>query len=106
MGEKDYFIDLKDAGPGRMRVFVKTAKGRVVDVVVQLEIWNQGQWRAVARYDCAHGFPHIDVLKKSGAREKESLEGLSLENVVNRAVDDFKENWKVYLRRCGYGKEE
>jgi hypothetical protein len=102
VGEKSYFIDLSDAGPTRIRVRIKSQRGRVIDLVIQLEIWTQGRWQAVARYDCAHGYPHLDLLPRQGAREKIKLGGSTLDEIVNNAIDDFKLNWQEYLRRYGY----
>ena len=102
MGDKNYFIDLHDPSGSRIRVSIKTASGQVVDLVIQLEIWFQDKWRPVARYDCAHGKAHVDLLSRDGSKEKVFLAAGNLKEVVERAISDFKENWEKYLIRCGY----
>jgi len=106
MGEKNYFIDLEGAKLCRVRVYIKTEKGVVVDLVIQLERWKNNQWSAVARYDCAHGALHIDILHQDGSKEKRFLGENNLNQAVTKAIDDLKKGWKDYLRRTGYGQEE
>lgn len=79
-------------------------QGRVVDLVIQLETWKE-KWLPVVRYNYAHGTPHRDLIHADGKKEKEWFEGESLDEIVNRAVDDLKTNWKHYLLRCGYEDE-
>lgn len=106
MGEKNYFIDLPGLNSCRIRVSIKTEQGRVIDLVIQLEVWERNEWHPVARYDCAHDQPHIDLVLKGGRQEKKFMETGDLKEVVNNAINDFKENWQNYLRRSGYGQEE
>lgn len=106
MGEKYYFIDLKGAKTCRIRVYIKTGKGAVLDLVIQLEQWNDVQWIPIARYDCSHGQLHIDILHQDGSKEKRFLSETNLNQAVTQAIEDLKRNWTVYLRRSGYGKEK
>ena len=106
MGHKSYFIDLAGAENVRVRVSIKTELGRVIDLVIQLEIWTNGRWQTVSRYDCAHGGPHLDLIHKGGERKKVYLSHASLKNVVNAAIDDFKNNWELHIRRAGYVEEK
>jgi hypothetical protein len=106
MGEKDYFIDLKGSKACRIRVYVKTERGIVQDLVIQLEKWNNNQWSPVARYDCAHGELHIDVLRRDGSKEKRFMGDSNLNQAVTKAIEDLKTNWKDYMRRSGYEQEE
>ena len=106
MGEKDYFIDPKGIKTCRIRVYVKTEKGVVVDLVIQLEQWHRAQWVPAIRYDCAHGQLHIDILHQDGSKEKRFLGENNLNQAATKAIDDLKKNWTTYLRRTGYGKEE
>ena len=105
MGEKSYFIDLRGFRSTRIRVYIKTELGQVVDLVIQLEILEKDKWHAVARYDCAHGFPHLDLLSWDGQQEKRSLAGSGLEQVVHLAIDDFKANYRGYIRRFHHGQK-
>src|SRR2546422_46806 len=97
MGEKNYFVDLKGSKNSRVRVYIKTEKGEVQDLMIQLEIWKGHAWDAVARYDCAHGQPHLDILMKTGPKDKIFLSGRTLKEIVDNAIDDFKANWQDYL---------
>ena len=106
MGEKNYFIDLKGSKVCRIRVYVKTGKGVVEDLVIQLEIWSNGRWEPITRYDCAHGGLHIDVLHKDGSKEKRFLRDSNLNQAATQAIEDLKSSWKSYMRRSGYGQEE
>ena len=90
----------------RIRVYVRTEKGIVQNLVIQLEKWNDNKWAAVTRYDCAHGGLHIDMLHRDGSKEKRFLGENNLNQAVNKAIEDLKRNWMTYLRRMGYGQEE
>ena len=97
MGEKSYFIDLKGTKTCRIRVYVKTEKGVVVDLVIQLEQWHNSQWAPVARYDCAHGLLHIDILHRDASKEKRFLGENNLNQAATKAIEDLKNNWTTYL---------
>ncbi|MBI3990279.1 MAG: hypothetical protein HY347_11765 [candidate division NC10 bacterium] len=59
MAEKTYLIRLGEGA--RKRHDHKTEKGQVVAFMVQLEVEvEEGVWRPVLRYDCAHDFAHKD----------------------------------------------
>src|SRR5437016_3408699 len=106
MGEKHYFIDLKGSKGCRIRVYVKTEKGVVQDLVMQLERWSKSKWSPVTRYDCAHGGFHIDILHRDGSKEKRFMSENTLNESVTQAIEDLKSNWATYLRRTGYGQKE
>jgi hypothetical protein len=106
MGEKSYFIDLKGSKNCRIRVYVKTEKGIVQDLVIQLEKWENNRWSAVARYDCAHGELHIDILHRDCSKEKRFLGENNLNQAATKAIEDLKRSWKDYLRRTDHGQEE
>ena len=106
MGEKIYFIDLEGGRFCRVRVYIKTAKGVVQDLVIQLERWINNRWSPVARYDCAHGALHIDILHRDGSKDKRFLGDSNLNQAVTRSIEDLKKSWKDYLRRTGYEQEE
>ena len=74
-------------------------------MVIQLETWKD-KWMPVVRYNYAHGTPHRDLMTSDGHKEKEWFEGESLSEIVNRAIDDLKKNWRQYLVRCGYETED
>ena len=74
-------------------------KGKVVDIVVQYETLYDGKWRAIVRYDCAHGFFHRDVLYPNGEKEKQVIEFDNLETALAYAEQDLKDHWEFYKKR-------
>jgi hypothetical protein len=51
----------------------------------------------VTRYDCAHDFPHRDVLgKQEGLLYKQRFPGLTLEEVFYDAIRDCQENYEAH----------
>jgi hypothetical protein len=64
----------------RKRHYHKTEKGQVIDFVVQLEVSIKNEWRAVVRYDCSHGFSHVDRYDMSGKKTKKELRGIRVFN--------------------------
>jgi len=85
----------------RGRIRMEIEKGKVVDILVQLEVNDEG-WRPAIRYNFAHGTPHRDVIKKNGKKEKVWLEGRELDEILTYAEIDIRSNWKKYLKECGY----
>ena len=67
----EYVIPLGENA--RKRHYHKTSKGKVIGFVVQLEVLVGDQWQAVIRYDCAHGFVHIDRYYLDGRKAKKEL---------------------------------
>lgn len=82
----------------RKRHYHVTRRGRVVDFMVQLEVEVQGEWKPILRYDCAHGFVHVDRYNLSGNRKKESLD-LSFADALTLAETDINEDWEGYRQR-------
>jgi hypothetical protein len=69
MGEREqfdveFFRQLKSGGVIRVRLDVD--RGQVTAFTLQLEIYADGRWRPVVRYDSAHGQPHRDLLDGDG----------------------------------------
>ena len=96
MAEKEYIIPYSN--DVRKRHYHKTLKGRVEKFTVQLEIFYEGNWKEVVRYDCAHGFAHRDSYNLLGRNKKEELY-LSFEDALNLADDDIDDNWETYKKR-------
>ena len=61
------------------------------------EVFAEGRWNPVIRYDSAHGFPHIDRYSKDGRKTKKALH-LEFDEALVLADEDIKENWKKYQR--------
>ncbi len=87
----------------RKRHYHKTSKGKVIGFVVQLEVLVDDQWKVVIRYDCAHGFAHIDRYYLDGRKVKKELH-LKLSEALTLADEDIKENWKNYQKAFLEGK--
>ncbi len=77
----------------------------IIDLTVQLEL-NEDGWKPIVRYNYAHGIPHRDLIKKDGKKEKLWLHGKTLKEVVNYAKKDIMNNWREYLKECGYDEIE
>lgn len=95
MAEKEYIIPY--SYDVRKRHYHKTSRGKVERFVVQLEINQDGKWKEVVRYDCAHGFAHRDSYDLVGRNKKEKL-FLSFEDVLTIADDDIDDNWEFYKK--------
>ena len=98
MGEKQWLQDF-DTGIDRLRVHFYTERGAVEAIlVVQYEAFIDGKWRAIVRYDEAHGFFHRDILSPSGKQEKIPKSAESKGVALTQALEDLKQNWGVYRR--------
>lgn len=81
-----------------IQVQFETFNGRVVSFVVRLSL-AEGTTRSIARYDTAHGCPHLDLVDRMGQlREKRWLLGMSLEEALEYAITDFKLNYERYIK--------
>ena len=97
MAEKEYLIHL--GGRARKRHYHKTDQGQVVGFMVQLEVEaEEGVWKPVIRYDCAHNFAHRDRYNLKGDLEKEEIP-LSYAESLDLADKDINDNWDIYQDR-------
>ena len=71
MSITEYVIPLGENA--RKRHYHETDKYKVTSFVVQMEVFINGQWKVVIRYDCAHGFPHLDQYHLDGRKIKKKL---------------------------------
>ncbi|MEK6665857.1 MAG: hypothetical protein AABZ20_05485 [candidate division NC10 bacterium] len=95
-----YFIILEE-GEDRLRVDFETDRGRVTGLhAVQYETMRGGEWQAVARYDTAHGFVHLDLQTASGT-VKYRIAMQDLSEALTFTIEDLKGNWRGYKRRFG-----
>ena len=88
MSQVEYVLPLGENA--RKRHWHVTDRGRVAAFVVQLEVFLDGKWHPVVRYDNAHGFSHIDVYHRAGDSRKESLP-LSFAEALTLADTDIEE---------------
>jgi hypothetical protein len=91
----EYVIPLGENA--RKRHHHESSEGRIIGFVVQLEVFDEGRWRVVIRYDSAHGFSHIDRYHRDGRSEKTEL-NLKFSDALVLADEDIKDNWKTYRR--------
>ncbi len=98
MPSKDYRIWL--SATAYLVVEFVMMRGRIVSFVVRLMLLDEeGTESNVARYDTAHGAPHLDVLgKQSGLLRKTWYIDASLDAVLRWAIDDFKSHYEDYIR--------
>ncbi len=101
MNITEYIIPVGDSA--RKRHHHTTDKGKIVDFIVQLEVFVDNNWREVIRYDSAHGFAHIDKYYLDGTKVKSNLY-LELDEALTLADEDIKQNWKVYKKAFLEGK--
>ena len=100
MGEKSFFKPVGSEGRTRLRFGIGTRKGKVTDVLIQLELHLDGEWRPVVRYDNAHDFAHRDVLDPKGNQvEKTPLKLGSLAEVLQYAEQDLIDRFEWYIER-------
>ena len=83
----EYVIPLGENA--RKRHHHKADKGKVIGFAVQLEVFVNNQWQVVIRYDCAHGFAHIDRYYLNGRKVKKELH-LKLKEALTVADEDIK----------------
>ncbi len=96
MPDKDYEIALPSGA--RIMVSIKMIGGRVVSFVIRLVATCDEKDYDIARYDTAHGKPHLDLLAPSGrVMEKRWLDIDEFEAALTLAVEDFKQNHEKYI---------
>lgn len=88
------FVVIFDDGV-RKRHFHETDKGKVKYFAVQLEVRLKDEWKIVIRYDCSHGFSHIDKYDVKGNQTKRVL-NLNFESALTYGDWDINENWLKY----------
>jgi hypothetical protein len=97
VSEVEYVVELSPGNRLRER-FVKH-KGKILEFIVQFEVWIEGKWQPVVRYDTAHGFAHRDELRPDGMETKTPLYFPSYNDALTFAEHDIKMNWKWYEER-------
>ena len=99
------FVVIFDDGV-RKRHYHETEKGQVTYFAVQLEIQvKRGEWKVVVRYDCSHGFPHVDKYDIKGKQTKRIL-NLSFETALTYGDWDINENWLKYKQEFLRGEND
>jgi hypothetical protein len=79
----------------RKRHYHKSDKGQITNFAVQLEVKIEGEWKVVIRYDCSHGFSHVDRYDTKGKKTKKAL-NLTFESALTFGDWDINKNWRRY----------
>ena len=96
MHEIEYLFYLSAESADRLRISAQKEKGEILEFVVQYEALISGEWRAVVRYDTAHGFTHKDIIRANGEVIKQSLFFETYNLAFTFATLDLKVNWRQY----------
>jgi hypothetical protein len=101
MVEREYDRQLGTSGAEWLRIRFSTERGSVTNFTVQYETMIGDQVLPVIRYDCTHGFAHVDVLAPDGTQvsKRPMSEHLSLKQAMQLAIADLTENWETYRAR-------
>ncbi len=98
MGEKFWIQDFA-TGLDRLRIHFITESGQVsLIIVLQYEAFIDGKWRAIVRFDEAHGFFHRDVMLPSGEQHKTAQPALDKNLALNDAIEHIKQFWRIYRK--------
>jgi hypothetical protein len=83
----------------RMRCWYERRGKRLVRYLVQLEIFHQDVWRAVVRFDNAHGFCHRDDIHPDGSQDKTAIFVGDANETFTQAVKEVQSNWELHRNR-------
>lgn len=103
MGKKEFTKTLSPDGDDRLRIRIKTEKGKVTDIVVQHETKIKDKWYSIVRYDCSHGFFHRDILNPNGEKIKQPIPINNLKDALTYAEQDIKDRWEWYKEKFKKG---
>jgi hypothetical protein len=96
MGEKFWIQDFA-TGLDRLRIHFITEGGQVIAIVViQYEAYIDDKWRAIVRFDEAHGFFHRDILFPLGGQKKTTQPAINKNLALNDAIAHIKQFWQTY----------
>jgi hypothetical protein len=93
----------------RFRNIFRMTKNTIKSFVVQLEVLiskeNESEkWNAVIRFDCAHNYAHLDLIKINGDKlPKIPIQSTTLKEAIENAVEEMKKNYKKWFLELGYG---
>ena len=74
-------------------------EGRVVVFVIRLMLQMESESVDIARYDGAHGVPHLDQMSRSGRLlRKQWMPEIDFDEAVEYAIEDFKRNYERYYQ--------
>jgi len=103
MGNKEFTKKLSPEGDNQLRIKIETVKGKVTDIVVQLETKIKDKWYPIVRYDCSHGFFHRDLLNPKGEKTKQLIAIENLKDALTYAEQDIRDRWEWYKEKFKKG---
>lgn len=82
----------------------KNVKSFVIQLEVRISKENEAEkWNAVIRFDCAHNFPHLDLIDINGkARPKIPLQYTTFNEAIEIAMEEMKKYYKKWFIELGY----
>ncbi len=81
--------------------------GRVVVMFgVQYRARIRGEWRAIVRFDTAHGHAHQDVCYPDGSQDTRELDLDDYGVALTHALRDVKARWEFYRQRYERWRDE
>jgi len=92
------FVILLTENIRRRHEHIRTGRD-ILHFLVQIEVFHEGNWRPVVRYDTAHGFAHRDLLHPDGRIDKTPLFMRSFSEALDFAESDLRSNWQFYIDR-------
>jgi hypothetical protein len=96
MSEKSWVYDF-ETKMDRLRVHFTTKCGQVESIaVIQYEAYIDGAWRAIVRFDEAHGFFHQDIMSPTGKQRKTTWPASDKNHALTEAIRDIKQHWRYY----------
>ncbi len=98
------FVVIFDDGV-RKRHYHETDKGKVTYFSVQLELKIMYEWKVAVRYDCSHGFSHMDKYDIKCNQLKKDL-NLSFESALTYGDWDINKNWLKHKEEFMKGVNE
>jgi hypothetical protein len=98
MPEREIEILLNDIA--RIFIYILTKNGELENFVIKLEYFHIGVWREIQRYDCKHRSVHKDILNREGKKKQTIFYRLvDKKSGLDMAIQDFKQNYEVYVWR-------
>ena len=94
----EYTAPLSDED--RLRVRIRHRRGRLTDIMVQLECLISGEWLPAVRYDTHAGFHRHTAPWDRSIDRRVRMETADLAGALNRAIDDRKAEWPRYRAAC------
>lgn len=92
---------VEELAPGEMRLrckYKRRAKS-ILQYSVQLELFDEGVWKPIVRFDNAHGFCHRDTLHRDGSQEKTAVFIGTPNNTFTWAIKEAQGSWEAHRAR-------